>query len=267
METFGPFLTNLGVSAAVAVGVLLITFAIGVAKGKHRVVDVAWGAAFAAVAASTWLMSSGHGDVLTRTVVAGATVLWGLRLAGHIAWKSQGAPEDKRYSALLSDLKGNQNWAALRWVYLLQAALVWFISLPVQVASFAPQPPLTVLWIGVAVWLIGFLFEAIGDAQLARFKADPANQGHVLQTGLWRYTRHPNYFGDSLVWWGLFIMACGSWLGAATIIAPLVMTWFLAAKTGKPLMEKHMLETRPDYVGYIRRTSGFVPWPPKHSAK
>lgn len=263
MNDFGPLLTNLGVSAAVAVGVLLITFAVGVAKGKHRVVDVAWGAAFAAVAASTWVMSSGHGDNLTRAVVAGATALWGLRLAVHIAWKSRGAPEDRRYEALLADAKGNPHLAALRWVYLLQGGLVWLISLPIQVASYGPQPPMVLLWIGVAVWLIGFLFESIGDAQLARFKANPDNKGQVLQTGLWRYTRHPNYFGDAMVWWGIFLLACGSWWGIATVFAPLLMTWFLAAKTGKPLMEKHLLESRPNYVDYIRRTSGFIPWPPR----
>ncbi|QSB06410.1 DUF1295 domain-containing protein [Natronoglycomyces albus] len=266
MDNWGPLLLNLGVTAAVSLGVLLLTFAVAVATGKHRVVDVAWGLAFAIVAFTTWWMSAGHGDDLTRAVVTTATIVWGLRLATHIAWRSRGKPEDPRYEEMLSKAKGNRNVYALRWVYVLQGSLVWFISWPVQVAQYAAAPPLALLWLGVAIWLLGFVFESVGDYQLAAFKNNPANKGKVLQSGLWRYTRHPNYFGDACVWWGLFVMACGSWVGAATIVAPLTMTYFLAAKTGKPLMEEHLSRTRPEYVDYINRTSGFVPLPPKSSS-
>ncbi|MEV0646177.1 DUF1295 domain-containing protein [Phytomonospora sp. NPDC050363] len=254
---------NLGVSAAVALAVLLVTFAVGVAGGKHRVVDVAWGVAFACVAAVTFVLSDGYGDPWRRALAAGLTVVWGLRLAVHIGRRGRGEPEDPRYERLLAKAPGNKDLYALRMVYLLQGALVWFVSLPVQVASYDRSAATPWLLAGVAVWSLGMVFESVGDAQLARFRRDPSNKGKVLDTGLWRYTRHPNYFGDACVWWGLYLLAaCSSWLGAATVVAPLAMTYFLAGKTGKPLLEEH-LSKRPGYAAYVRRTSGFVPWPPR----
>ena len=118
-------------------------------------------------------------------------------------------------------------------------------------------------WAGIALWTIGFLFEAIGDWQLARFRADPANQGKVMDRGLWRYTRHPNYFGDACVWWGLFLIACDNVWGLVTIVSPVAITWLLINRTGKALLERRLKRSKPDYEAYIRRTSGFVPWPPK----
>ena len=145
------------------------------------------------------------------------------------------------------------------------AAIAWFVAFPVFVAQHDDSAfgPLAAL--GVLVWAVGLYFEAIGDAQLATFKADPARHGAVLDTGLWRYTRHPNYFGDTCVWWGIWLVASDSWAGAATILSPLVMTYFLSMKTGKPLTEQHMAG-RPGYAEYVTRTSGFLPWPPKRSA-
>jgi steroid 5-alpha reductase family enzyme len=142
---------------------------------------------------------------------------------------------------------------------------MWFVSLPVQVAMFEQGEANWATWAGVLLWLVGFTFETVGDLQLTRFRNDPAMKGQVLDTGLWRYTRHPNYFGDACVWWGLSLIAFSSWPGVLTILSPLLMTWLLAKGTGKPLLEKDMASRRPGYADYVRRTSGFVPLPPKKS--
>ncbi|MDI1464058.1 DUF1295 domain-containing protein [Catellatospora sp. KI3] len=255
---------NLAVSGLAALAVVLAAFAVGVGKGLHRVVDVAWGLGFAAVAVTTYALSAGHGDPVRRALVTVLTVVWGVRLAAHIAWRGRGHGEDPRYEKLLSRARGSRTWYALRTVYLLQWAIMWFVSLPVQVAQYDADPPTWWLAPGAALWAVGLFFEAVGDAQLVRFTADPANRGKVLDTGLWRYTRHPNYFGDACVWWGLWLLAAASgWAGAATVLSPLLMTWLLAAKSGKPLLEAGLLRRRPGYREYIERTSGFVPRPPR----
>jgi steroid 5-alpha reductase family enzyme len=164
---------------------------------------------------------------------------------------------------MLASAPGNPTWYAVRKVYLTQGAVMWFVSLPVQVACFEPAPLGPVAWVGVLLWLVGFFFETVGDWQLTRFRNDPASKGQVLDTGLWRYTRHPNYFGDACVWWGLSLVAFTSWPGVLTILSPLLMTWLLAKGTGKPLLEKDMASRRPGYADYVRRTSGFVPLPPR----
>ncbi|MFE9931909.1 DUF1295 domain-containing protein [Streptomyces sp. NPDC005533] len=258
--------TNLGVTAATAGVVLLATFAVAVRLGLHRIVDIAWGIAFSAVAVVTWLLSDGHGDDGRRLLVAAATVVWGLRLSAHIARRSHGHGEDPRYTALLDKARGNRTLYALRTVYLGQAALVWLISLPVQAASYSSSPPDLLAFCGIAVWALGVGFEAVGDHQLARFKEDPANRGRIMDRGLWAWTRHPNYFGDSLVWWGLYLIACTAWQPAlAVLVSPVLMTLLLTVGSGKRLLEKHMAG-RPGYAEYAARTSGFVPLPPKKTA-
>ena len=152
----------------------------------------------------------------------------------------------------------------LRYIYWAQGRVMWFVSLPVQVAMYQQAPVGAVTWLGVAVWAVGFGFEAVGDAQLRRFRADPANAGRVLDRGLWRYTRHPNYFGDAVVWFGLWLLACSHWLGLLTVAAPIYMTNMLVQHTGKKLLEKHMARSKgAAYADYVRRTSGFIPWPPR----
>lgn len=258
---------NLAAGAATATAVLLATFAVAVRRGLHRVVDIAWGLAFAAVAVVTWLLSAGHGDDGRRLLVAAATVVWGLRLAAHIAHRSRGHGEDPRYTALLDKARGNRTLYALRTVYLGQAALVWLISLPVQAASYSSAPLDALAYGGLAVWAAGLVFEAVGDRQLARFKANPANRGRIMDEGLWAWTRHPNYFGDSLVWWGLYLLACTAWQPAlAVLVSPVLMTLLLTVGSGKRLLEKHM-STRPGYAAYAARTSGFLPRPPRRSGR
>ncbi|MEV6247482.1 DUF1295 domain-containing protein [Streptomyces sp. NPDC051742] len=260
---WGPPVSDLVITAAVAVGVLLATFAIAVRRDLHRIVDIAWGIAFSAVAAVTWLLSAGEGDDARRLLVAAATIVWGLRLSAHIARRSRGHGEDPRYTELLDKAPGHRTWYALRTVYLLQAALVWLISLPVQVASYSTEPLGRLDALGLAVWMAGLCFEAVGDHQLARFKGDPANRGRIMDRGLWAWTRHPNYFGDSLVWWGLFLLASTGWQAAlVSVVSPVVMTLLLTVGSGKRLLERHMAG-RPGYDDYAARTSGFLPLPPR----
>lgn len=273
MNTFPwtAFALNLAFAAGAALAVLLATFAAALVKGVHRIVDSAWGLAFAAVAVTSCAVASatGHGDPGRRLLVTALTVAWGLRLAGHIAWRARGHGEDPRYAKLLAKAgpgRTRQNWYALRMVYLLQAALVWLVSLPVQAACYAPHPigPLAVA--ATALWAVGVAFETIGDWQLRAFRADPANRGTIMDRGLWAWTRHPNYFGDFLVWWGLYLLACTSLpVAAATLVSPVVMTCLLTAGSGKALLERHMAD-RPGYAAYKARTSGFFPRPPRRGA-
>ncbi|MGW4562091.1 DUF1295 domain-containing protein [Streptomyces sp. NPDC004561] len=260
---WGAFAVNLGWAAAAALAVMLVTFALAVRAGVHRIVDVAWGIGFTAVAAVTFAVSAGHGDGVRRALVTALTALWGLRLAAHIARRGRGHGEDPRYEAMLARAPGNRNAYALRMVYLLQGALVWLVSLPVQAAQYVPGRPSLLTWAGTALWAAGLAFEAVGDAQLARFRADPANRGRIMDRGLWAWTRHPNYFGDFCVWWGLFLLACDAPAAAAvSVVSPVVMSLLLVRGSGKRLLERHMAG-RPGYAEYAARTSGFLPRPPR----
>ncbi|WP_121751275.1 DUF1295 domain-containing protein [Streptomyces sp. E2N166] len=260
---WAAFAANLAWAAGAAAAVMLITFTVAIRQGVHRIVDVAWGLGFAAVAGVTCWVAA-EGDTARRLLVAALTVVWGLRLATHIARRGRGHGEDPRYDALLAKAPGNRDLYALRAVYLLQGTLVWLVSLPVQAASYGPGPMTALAWAGAAVWATGMFFEAVGDAQLARFKADPANRGRIMDHGLWSWTRHPNYFGDFLVWWGLFLIACdaGGPAAAVSVVSPLVMTYLLIAGSGKRLLERHMAE-RLGWTAYAARTSGFFPRPPR----
>lgn len=260
---WGAFALNLVWAAVAALAVMLVTFAVAVRAGVHRIVDVAWGIGFTAVAAVTFAASAGHGDLGRRVLVTALTAVWGLRLAAHIARRGRGHGEDPRYEAMLAKAPGNRNAYALRMVYLLQGALVWLVSLPVQAAQYVPGPPSLFAWAGTALWAVGLGFEAAGDAQLARFKADPANRGAIMDRGLWSWTRHPNYFGDFCVWWGLFLLACDSPAAAAvSVVSPVVMSVLLIRGSGKRLLERHMAD-RPGFAEYTARTSGFFPRPPR----
>ncbi|WP_435613390.1 DUF1295 domain-containing protein [Streptomyces sp. bgisy159] len=263
---WGAFALNLGWAAAAALAVMLTTFALAVRRGLHRIVDVAWGAGFTAVAVVTLAASAGHGDLARRVLVTALTAVWGLRLAVHIARRGRGHGEDPRYEKMLARSPGSRNLYALRKIYLLQGALVWLVSLPVQAAQYVPGGLTPVVWAGTALWAVGLAFEAVGDAQLARFKADPANRGRIMDRGLWSWTRHPNYFGDFCVWWGLFLLTCDSLSAAAvSVVSPLVMSALLTQGSGKRLLEEHMRD-RPGWSAYAARTSGFFPRPPKAKA-
>lgn len=264
---WGALGVNLAWSAAAALAVMLVTFGVALVQGAHRIVDVAWGIGFAAVAVVTCVLSAGHGDDARRVLVTTLTVAWGLRLSGHIGWRGRGKPEDARYARMLAKAPGNGNLYALRVVYLAQGALVWLVSLPVQAAQYVPREPLGPLaWAAVAVWLTGMFFESVGDAQLGRFTADPANKGRIMDRGLWSWTRHPNYFGDFCVWWGLYLLTLPDVPAAAlSLVSPVVMSLLLTKGSGKRLLERHMGQ-RPGYAAYAARTSGFIPLPPRQAA-
>ncbi|MFE2016632.1 DUF1295 domain-containing protein [Streptomyces sp. NPDC059499] len=259
---WAAFAQNLAAAAGAALVVMLVTFLIALRKRLHRIVDVAWGIGFAAVAVVSYALSEGDGDDARRLLVTALTVVWGLRLAVHIGLRGRGHGEDPRYAAMLAKAPGHPDLYALRKVYLLQGALVWLISLPVQAAQYLTGPLSWWAWAGTALWAVGIVFEAVGDRQLARFKSDPENRGRIMDRGLWSWTRHPNYFGDFCVWWGLFLFVCSDpAVAAATLVAPVVMSFLLIKGSGKALLERHMAG-RPGYDDYRARTSGFLPWPP-----
>ncbi|MFE4228388.1 DUF1295 domain-containing protein [Arthrobacter sp. NPDC056886] len=256
------FLASLAWVITGLVILLAVTFAVAVRRNRHSVIDTVWGLGFVVVAGVSWLLSAGYGDDGRRLLLLALVAVWGIRLAVHIGLRARGGHEDPRYVAMLSTAPGSRNVYALRRVYLPQGVVMFFVSLTVQVGMFATGSLGWLAFAGVLLWILGFVFESVGDRQLMQFKADPAKRGTVLNTGLWRYTRHPNYFGDAAVWAGLFLVAADSWPGVLTILSPALMIWTLAGKTGKPLTEKAM-SARPGYKEYIESTSGFLPLPPR----
>ncbi|SES38752.1 Steroid 5-alpha reductase family enzyme [Pedococcus cremeus] len=260
---WGDLLALLPWTLAAVVVVLGVTLLVALRQGRHTVVDVAWGLGFVAIALTAFLV--GDGDAGRSWLVLLMTAAWGLRLGVHIARRSRGKGEDPRYEAMLAKAPGSRTVFAVRRIYLTQGVVMWFVSLPVQVAMVQSDPLGWLAWLGVAVWAVGLFFEAVGDWQLERFKADPGNKGKVLDTGLWHYTRHPNYFGDACVWWGLWLVAASTWPGVLFVLSPAFMTWNLAKGTGAALLEKDIGDRRPEYADYVRRTSGFVPLPPKRA--
>ncbi len=256
------FAASLPWVAGAVVAVLAVAFVASKVAGKHSVVDVAWGLLFAVAAVAAFICSSGHGNDLRRWLLLLLPVLWGLRLATHIGRRSIGKPEDPRYEQLLANAKGNPDLYALRSIYLLQGLLALVIASPIVVGSFEGGAVSWLAWTGVALWCVGVFFEAVGDTQMERFRADPAHKGKLIDTGLWRYTRHPNYFGDACVWWGIFLVAADAWPGVVTIYAPIVMTLLLTLGSGARTLEKSMSK-RDGWAEYAAKTSMFVPLPPR----
>ena len=226
------------------------------------IADVFWGTGFAILALFYAVTSDGL--MARKVLMSGLTVVWGTRLSVHILRRSRGQPEDPRYAAWRTAAGGGFWWKSYFSVFLLQGILMWLISAPLLIGQASASPArLTILdALGSGLWAVGFLFEAVGDAQLRRFKVDPANKGQVLQRGLWAYTRHPNYFGDSLVWWGYFLIALSVPKGGWTIFSPLLMTLLLLRVSGVTLLERRLRESKPKYAEYVSRTSAFIPWPP-----
>jgi steroid 5-alpha reductase family enzyme len=256
------FLHALPWAAGAVLLVLAATFIASRIAGKHSVIDTAWGLLFVAVALTAFASSSGTGDPLRRWLLLLLPTAWGLRLAQHIGRRTVGRPEDPRYAELLGKAKGNPDLYALRMVYALQGVLAFVIAAPIMVGAFERAPVRVLEWVGVALWCVGVFFEAVGDHQMERFRADPANKGKVIDSGLWRYTRHPNYFGDACVWWGVFLVAAQRWPGVLTVFAPVIMTLLLTKGSGARILDRHM-SARAGWAEYAARTSGFIPRPPK----
>jgi steroid 5-alpha reductase family enzyme len=256
MELVNLLLINLGVIA----GVMLCLWLLSLALGNSSIVDIFWGAGFVVIAWVSVLCSPS--EAMRKWIIVGLASLWGLRLTAYLAWRNIGKGEDYRYRAM-RDHHRDRFWiVSLYTVFGLQGVIMWIVALPLQAAT-ASAPSLNWLdGVGIAFWGIGLTFETLGDFQLARFKADPANRGRVCERGLWRYTRHPNYFGDFMVWWGFFLIALagGAWW---TIVSPLLMSLLLIRVSGAALLEKSLKTSKPGYDDYVRRTSNFFPWPPK----
>jgi steroid 5-alpha reductase family enzyme len=258
------FVTILIINLAVVMILAAMVWLISLPLRDVSIVDIFWGLGFVVIAWVTLLLAEPRTTHSWLTAVL--TAVWGLRLSGYLAWRNLGHGEDRRYRELRRKIGLRFPWLSLFVVFWLQAALMCIISLPVQAGVTASAEPLLHWQIaGGVLWLIGLVFESVGDWQLARFKANPDNEGQVLDRGLWRYTRHPNYFGEFLVWWGFYLLAVsvGAWW---TLPGPLVISFLLLRVSGVTLLEKSMNQRRPAYADYIRRTSPFFPWPPRNAS-
>jgi len=236
-------------------------FVLSLVKKRNDVADVAWGLGFVLLAWTSFFV--GGAENIRGLLVGFLVSIWGIRLARHIHVRNKGRAEDYRYAEWR---KVWGKWFYLRsylQVYLLQGILLFLIVLPVLLINKSMSTSLSYVdFIGVAIWLFGFIFESVGDAQLSRFIKDPTNKGKLMQSGLWRYTRHPNYFGEVLMWWGLWIIALSVPNGIYGIIGPLTITFLILKVSGIPMLEKKMAEN-PKFAEYKKRTSIFFPLPPK----
>ena len=228
------------------------------------IVDPFWGTGFVIVVGYAFITTPTAQSIPRCLLLAALTTIWGLRLSSYLLWRNLGHGEDRRYKAMRDHHGPRFWWVSLLTVFLLQGVILWIVSMPIQVAMFkASSSPLG--WydiVGFSVWCVGLFFEAVGDWQMARFQANPNNAGYVMDRGLWRLTRHPNYFGDFCIWWGLYVVATSGGAGW-TVFSPLLMSFFLLKVSGVTLLEKTITTRRPDYAAYQARTSAFFPWWPK----
>jgi steroid 5-alpha reductase family enzyme len=259
------------INVYLAVGIIILAlmalvWLLSLALRNSSIVDIFWGFGFVITVWASFLLAPSAPGPRSWLLAAIASV-WGLRLTIHILRRNWGEEEDFRYRAWREEAGAAWWWRSFFKVFLLQGFLMWLIAAPliaVQVSS-----PAAITWLdsaGLVVWLIGFAFETLGDAQLERFKANPANRGQLLTSGVWRYSRHPNYFGDAAQWWGFYLVAAaaGRWW---TAFGPLLMTFLLLRVSGVAMLEKSMKQTKPGFEAYARTTSAFVPWFPRnHSA-
>lgn len=231
-------------------------------KRDASIMDIAYGAAVACVAWLQWRAVGADNSAHTLLVLATVTI-WGLRNAVYVAWRNLPRGEDARYARWRERFGARWWWWSYVQVFLLQAVIIWFWYMPLAFA-LSVAGPLTILDIvAFAVWAIGFVFEAGGDAQLARFKREPANRDKVLDTGLWSLTRHPNYFGEAMMWCGYFLFGCRHPWGWLAVVSTAYMVWFMNKGSASSLLERHMLKTKPLYAAYVARVPSFVPrlWP------
>lgn len=247
---------GLALSAVIAV----CTWAASIRSRDVSIVDIIWGFLVLAPACVLAVLC-GLPDTRARLVLLLATI-WALRLSAHIAWRGRGQAEDRRYQAIRRRNEPYFEFKSLYLVFGLQTVLAWVVSLPIMLVIARPAPPRVLDVLGFGLLLFGLVFESIADYQLARFKSAPANRGRVMNQGLWRYSRHPNYFGECCVWWGfgLIALATGAWW---TIVSPLLITWLLLRVSGVTLIEKDIVEHRPAYRDYIRTTNSFLPGRPR----
>ena len=247
----------------VACAFVTLVWLLSLSVHDSSIVDISWGLGFMAI---VWFApASVPGGLAPRALLVALLVTaWGIRLSAHILWRNWGRGEDYRYRAWRDQAGSTWWWRSYFKVFLVQGAVMWVVAAPVvAVLSRSAQPPLG--WIdllAVAVWAVGFGFETLGDMQLARFKANPANKARLMTAGVWRYTRHPNYFGDSTVWWGHYLVAVasGAWW---SVFSPTLMTYLLLRVSGVSMIERALRDTKPGYREYMESTSAFFPRPPR----
>ncbi|MHB1356775.1 MAG: DUF1295 domain-containing protein [Anaerolineae bacterium] len=256
-------LTVLVLGLVVALVYFTIAWLVSLKQKDAGVVDTFWGPGFLVLALAYALLGAGFTG--RKVLVVLLVALWALRLAVHIFTRNRGKGEDYRYRQMRDKGGAKFWWQSLPKVFYLQAVLLWVVSAPLMMSQRTYQPAYITGWdvAGAIVWAVGMFFEAVGDWQLRRFKADPANKGKVMNTGLWAYTRHPNYFGETMVWWGMFIIALGTPLGFLAVIGPITITFLLLRVSGVAMLEKGLKDTKPEYQDYAARTSAFIPWFPK----
>ena len=254
-------------NALLLMGVMFVLWIIAVRIRDVTFIDSFWAMGMMMLAASSFVQTSGSDP--RKFVLLILTSIWAARLGSHllVRWMSEGL--DSRYKRILNSAMERRGWsyakASLLLVFLTQAPMLFIVCLPAQLGQLSAEP-LALGWIaytGIAIALIGIGFETIGDWQLRTFRENPSNANKVLNTGLWKYTRHPNYFGDACTWWGIWLVAAETSIGFWTFPGPLLLTWTLMRWSGVPLLEYSLKKRRPDYEHYIRTTSGFFPLPPK----
>jgi steroid 5-alpha reductase family enzyme len=256
---------NPGLYAAglmVTLGVGTLTWLVSLFKRDVSIVDGAWAVMFAGAATIYAYGVDRHSGRMVLILVL--LLIWAARLSGHIILRNWGQPEDRRYQEIRQKYEPHFALKSLGIIFWFQAGLAWIISMPLWAALTIPTDFGALDILALIAWTVGMVFEAVGDWQLSRFKADPANEGKVMDRGLWRYTRHPNYFGECLIWWGFYFFALptGAWW---TIVGPLLLTYLLLKFSGVTLMEQTIVERRPAYRAYMVRTNAFVPGPPRVS--
>lgn len=252
-----------GTTALLILGLMVILWLVSLTLKNSSIVDIFWGAGFV-ISAWIYFVLTPEGLETRKWLIVTLTTIWGLRLSLHILRRNWGKGEDFRYRKWREENGSKWWWLSFFKVFLLQGVLMWIISTPLLAAQVNPTPN-KLIWLdylGIGLWIIGFYFETIGDLQLAHFKADPANKGRILKTGLWRYTRHPNYFGDAAQWWGFYLIAVAGG-GFWTIFSPVLMTILLRRVSGVTLLEKTLQDTKPGYKEYIETTNAFIPWFPR----
>lgn len=255
--------------AALVVVYMTVWYIVALMRKDNSIADIAWGLGFVLVALFTFPWKEPHFEALIATPLV---AVWGLRLAWHIFLRNRKRGEDPRYAAWRVKWGPSFVWRSYLQVFLLQGFFLLIIASPIILINVNPRVPAPSdngrwgIWLlGLLLWSGGFLFETVGDAQLSRFKKDPANRGRIMTRGLWSLTRHPNYFGESLMWWGIFLIALEVPWGWATVVSPVLITLLLTRVSGIPLLEKRYVGN-PEFEAYARRTRAFVPWFPKRPA-
>ncbi|MBI1277964.1 MAG: DUF1295 domain-containing protein [Anaerolineaceae bacterium] len=252
------------ISLAAIMIYMTVLWLVSLPMKNSGIVDIFWGPGFA-LAAWIYFWLTPDGFQPRKLLMVALVTLWGLRLGWHIGRRNFGHEEDYRYNAWRKANGAIWWWKSFFQVFALQGFLMWLISTPLLVAQYSPEPTTLTIFdlLGMLLWLVGFLFEAVGDWQLTRFKTESDNKGKVMRAGLWRYTRHPNYFGDAALWWGYFLIALSVSNGFITIFSPILMTVMLMRVSGVALLEKNLKKTKPEYADYIATTNAFFPGPPR----